>query len=307
MKLVRIHDYGGPEQLKYEDAERPAAGPGQVLVRVAAGSVNPVDWKLRSGAAKAMVPLPMPTVLGGDLAGVIETVVDGVTGWSAGDEVFALIGLIGAYAEYVAIDASMIARKPMNLDFQAAASLPLVALTAWQAFVEDGRDLVGLTVLVHNAAGGVGSVAVQIAKAKGARVIATASAKNADFVTTLGADEVVDFREVPVASHARNVDIMLDLVGNAAAVELWSLIKPGGSVVRIAGGADAAKLAEEGGIRVIKTRVRPNGGQLAEIARLVEDGAIRAQVAASFPLAKIGEAQELSRGGNVRGKIVWVA
>jgi len=304
MKRICFHDYGPTEMLQYEDAEMPVAGPGKLLVRVAAVSVNPVDWKIGSGAARAVVTDPLPLVPGGDLAGTIEAVGDGVTGWSVGDAVIAQIGLWGAYAQYVAIDAAAAAKKPANLSFVEAAALPLAALTVLQGFEADGRDLAGLNILIHNAAGGVGSIAVQYAKALGARVIATASRSNAAFVTSLGADEVVDFRETPVASHARDIDILMDLVGNPAALELWSLVKPGGSVIRIAGGADAPPSAEGDGIRALKVRVRPNGAQLGRITELVEKGAIKPEIAKVFPLFSAAEAQDFSRTGRVRGKIV---
>lgn len=304
MKLVRIHDYGGPEALAYEDAEIPQPGPGQVLVKVAAASVNPVDWKLRSGAAKAMAPLSMPAVLGGDVSGTVAALGEGVSNWREGDEVFALLGLTGAYAQYIVTEAANLARKPGALSFAEAASLPLVALTAWQGFAEDQRDLAGLTVLIHNAAGGVGSVAVQIAKAQGARVVGTASEKNAAYVKGLGADEVFDARVTRLESLPRDIDILMDLVGNPAALELWRLVKPGGSVIRIAGGADAPAFAEQDGIRALKVRVKPNGAQLAQIGALAATGKLRPEIAASFPLAQAGAAQELSRAGHVRGKIV---
>jgi NADPH:quinone reductase-like Zn-dependent oxidoreductase len=302
MKTVRAHAFGGPEQLRLEEAPSPEPGPGAVRVRVLAAAVNPVDWKLLSGKSPVQVPLPLTP--GGDVAGVIDAVGDGVTGWAVGDEVFTLIGLMGAYAGQIVTDAANLARKPDGLDFIEAASLPLVALTAWQAFADEGRDLDGLHVLIHNAAGGVGIAAVQIAKARGARVLATASPANAEFVRELGADQGVDFRTTPLEGFARDVDIMLDMVGNPEATELWSLVKPGGSVVRVAGGADAPKLAEEDGIRVIKTRVRPNGEQLAQIAALVDSGHLRTEIARTFPLDQAMDAQRLSRDGHVRGKIV---
>lgn len=304
MKRVAIYDFGGPEQLVYEDAERPVPGPGQVLVRVGACSVNPVDWKIRSGAARAVVRDPLPAILGGDLAGTIESLGDGVTDWSVGDAVYAQVGLLGAYAEYVAVDASALGRKPDDLTFVEAASLPLVALTIWQGFDADGRDLSGLKVLIHNAAGGVGTIGVQIAKALGAYVVGTASAANADYVAQLGADEVVDFRTTDVASRGRDIDILVDLVGSADALALWSLVKPGGSVIRIAGGADAAPFEEKDGLRAYKIRVRPDGAQLTRIAGLVEQGRIKPEVARVFPLAEAAAAHVISQAGHVRGKIV---
>ena len=302
MKTVRAHEFGGPEQLHYEDAPAPTPAAGQVRVKVRAMGVNPVDWKLLTG--KSPVQVPLPHTPGGDIAGTVDAVGEGVTSWSVGDEVYALIGLMGAYAEQVVTDAANLARKPEALGFVEAASLPLVALTAWQAFADDGRELDGLHVLVHNGAGGVGNAAVQIAKARGARVLATASPANAGFVQALGADQVVDFRTTPVDGFARDIDLMLDLVGNPQATELWALVKPGGSVVRVAGGADAPRLADEGGIRLIKTRVRPNGEQLAEIARLVESRQLRPEISRTFPLEHAADAQRLSRDGHVRGKIV---
>ena len=304
MKRSVIYDFGGPEQFRYEDAPKPEIAPGKLLIRVEACSVNPVDWKIRSGAARAALTDPLPVALGGDIAGVIEEVGEGVSGWSVGDEVFAEIGLWGGYVEYILLDAGIVARKPKNLDFVEAASLPLVALTALQGFNADGRDLAGLKVLVHNAAGGVGSVAVQIAKALGATVIGTASDKNADFVRGLGADQVVDFRVTPISEHARDIDILMDLVGNPDAMAIWALVKPKGSVIRIAGGADAPPEAEADGIRALKVRVAPDGPSLARIAGMAEEGKLKPEIAQTFPLSQAGAAQELNRAGHVRGKIV---
>jgi NADPH:quinone reductase-like Zn-dependent oxidoreductase len=304
MKAVRIHEYGGPEVLRYEDQPDPVAGPGQILVRVKASSVNPVDWKIRSGAVQKIVNYPMPLILGGDIAGVVEAVGGGVTTFQRGDAVFAFVGLVGAYAGLVAIDAAHVARKPANLGFEEAASLPLVALTAWQGFFNDGRTVTGKRVIVHNAAGGVGSVAVQIAKAKGAWVLGTASAKNADFVRSLGADEVTEFRVTPVSSQPKNFDVLIDNQGDTLAVGAWSLLKPGGTVIRIAAGADAPPQAEQNGLTIVKWRVMPNGAQLGEIGVLAEAGKIRAIVASVFPLSQVAAAHEQSQTGHARGKIV---
>jgi NADPH:quinone reductase-like Zn-dependent oxidoreductase len=227
MKRISFYDWGGPEQLVYENAPQPTVGAGQLLVRVAACSVNPVDWKLMSGFAKAAVRDGLPAVPGGDLAGTVAEIGEGVTGWSVGDEVWSHIGLLGAYAEFVAVDAAAVSHKPASMSFAEAASMPLAGLTAWQALEADGRELAGLTILIHNAAGGVGTAAVQIAKALGARVIGTASEANAAFVRGLGADEVVDFRIIPVSGHARDVDIMIDCVGADDGPALWELIKHG--------------------------------------------------------------------------------
>jgi NADPH:quinone reductase-like Zn-dependent oxidoreductase len=304
MKVMQIHEYGGPEQMKYEDAARPEPGPGQVLVRVAASSVNPADWKIRSGAVQTMMKFPLPLILGGDVAGVIAAVGEEVAGWKAGDEVFALVGLVGAYAQYVTIDAAFIAAKPANIDFVAAGALPLVSLTAWLALAQDGREMREKHVLVHNAAGGVGSVAVQIAKARGANVTATASAKNAEFVAGLGADKVTDVRQTPADTLPQDVDVLLDFVGNAEALTLLKLVKPGGSVTRIGGGPVDPALAETLQIRAAAIRVKPDGAALAEIAAMVEAGKIKPHVAEVFALQDAGRAHEVSQAGHVVGKVV---
>ncbi len=304
MKAVRIHDFGGPEVLRCDDVPEPALASGQLLVRVKASSVNPVDWKIRSGAARAIVQYPLPLVIGADIAGVVEEVGEGVSGFAVGDEVFALVGLVGACAELVAIDADKVAHKPATLSMEGAAALPLVALTAWQGLFDSGRDCAGKRVLVHNAAGGVGSMAVQIAKARGATVLATASEKNADFVRSLGADEVVDFRVTPVDSRPAHIDVLLDLVGNEEAIELWALVRQGGTVVRIAGGADAPALAMHRGLNLVKTRVKPDGAQLVQIAAMAAAHRLRPVVEAVYPMDGVAAAQEASRAGRTRGKLV---
>jgi NADPH:quinone reductase-like Zn-dependent oxidoreductase len=304
MKILRAHDFGSPDKLQLEDVPAAEAGPGQVRITVKAAGVNPVDWKLLSG--KAPILPPLPHVPGGDVAGVIDQVGEGVSGFVGGDAVFALIGLTGAYAGSVVVDAASVAQMPAGLDFVQAASMPLVSLTAWQAFAEDGRDLSGLHILVHNGAGGVGNAAIQIAKARGARVTATASAANADFVRGLGADKVVDFRVTDVDGYPDRFDIMLDCAGNPQANDIWALISSGGSVIRIAGGADAPRAAEDNGLRVHKIRVTPNGAQLAEIAALAKIGKIRTEIAQIFPFKEAINALRLSMEGHTRGKIVLV-
>ena len=304
MKTIRTHEDGGPENLRIDDIAMPNPGKGEVRIRVKAIGINPMDWKICSGPPRKMLDLPLPLTPGGDVAGVIDAIGEGVDDWAVGDDVFSLIGLTGAYAEYVVVDSAVIARKPSAISFSEAASMPLVFLTALQGFEADGRNLDGLTVLVHNAAGGVGTAAVQIAKVNGARVIGTASEKNAEYVQSLGADEVIDFRTSPLEGRAQEIDIMMDLVGNEDATRLWQLVKPGGSVIRIAGGADAPKLAEDGGIRVIKIRVSPNGEQLKSIGALIESGALRTEIAEKFTFEQVAAAHALSKNGHVRGKIV---
>jgi NADPH:quinone reductase-like Zn-dependent oxidoreductase len=289
MKIARIYEYGGPENIVIEEAAAPVPGAGQVLVRVAAGSVNPVDWKVCAGALKAVPGFALPQVPGGDIAGRVEALGEGVAGWKPGDAVYGFIGLVGADAELVAVKAEILAAKPETLSFEEAASIPLAGLTAWQGLLKDGRDLSGLHVLVHGAAGGVGTAAVQFAKAKGARVTASASAKNAVLMRELGADVVVDFRVTPAEGLAKDVDVLLDCVADDAATALWALVKPGGSMTRV--------------VRVASVRVAPSKAQLEEIAGLVAAGRFRPVVARVFPFAQLSEAFTLNREGRVVGKI----
>jgi NADPH:quinone reductase-like Zn-dependent oxidoreductase len=308
MKAIQIHEYGGPEVLKFEDLALPSPAADEVLIHVHAMGVNPVDWKLRSGAARKHLELPMPCILGGDLAGVVEAAGSSVANFKAGDAVYALRGLIGAYAQYVAIKAAMAAPKPKNMSDIEAASVPLVALTAWQGLFEHGKLESGKTVLVHAAAGGVGMFAVQFAKAKGARVIGTASARNRDFVRSLGADEVIDYQSAPFENGVSGVDMVIDVMGGENAERSIGVLKPGGVLVSIAPASPAAaQKAAEANVKAIPMRVHPDGGQLREITALIEAGKVKTTIAATFPLAEAGRAQELSKEGHTRGKIVLIA
>jgi NADPH:quinone reductase-like Zn-dependent oxidoreductase len=302
MKAVRIHEYGGPEVLRLEDIPRPSPAVGEVLIRVRAVGVNPVDWKLRSGAARKHMDLAMPAILGGDIAGEVEG--DGVEGFKAGDAVYAMIGLAGAYAQYVSIKASIVAPKPKTMNMVEAASVPLVALTAWQGLFEHGKLHHGQTVLVHAAAGGVGIFAVQFAKAGGARVIGTTSARNADFVKSLGADQTIDYKSVAFEKEVSGVDMVVDLLGGEIAERSIAVLKPGGVLIQISPSPAAAEKAKAAGVTAIPVRVHPDGGQLREIASLIDAHKVKTSIAATFPLAEAGRAHELSKEGHTRGKIV---
>jgi NADPH:quinone reductase-like Zn-dependent oxidoreductase len=305
MKAMQIHEYGGPEALRLDELPRPSPAADEVLIRVHAMGVNPVDWKLRSGAARKHMELPMPCILGGDLAGVVEEAGSAVRGFKPGDAVYAMRGLLGAYAEYVAIKATMAALKPTNMNFVEAASVPLAALTAWQGLFEHGKLQPGQTVLVHAAAGGVGMFAVQFAKAKGARVIGNASAKNADFVRSLGADEVIDYRSAPFEKTSGGVDLVIDVLGGESAERSIGVLKPGGVLISISPASPAtAQKAADAGVKAVAVRVHPDGGQLREITALIEAGKVKTSIAATFPLVEAGRAHELSKEGRTRGKIV---
>ena len=304
-KAIRIHDYGGPEVMRFEEVERPVPQDGEILVRIHAVSVNPVDWKIRSGLMRKRLNLPLPIIPGGDLSGEVAAVGAGVTDFTVGQSVFALIGLWGAYAEHTAFNASMAARKPASIDHVQAASVPLAGLTAWQALYEQGGLTSGQRVFVHAAAGGVGGFAVQLARVADAEVIASASAKNVDYVRGLGANEVIDFRVDSAAPHRGSVDLVFDLVGGDESIRSLALLKPGGVLVAVAAASEALReQAEKLGRRVLSLQVRPNGAQLARIAALIDAGKVTTTVAAVFPLAEAGAAQELSKLGHTRGKII---
>ncbi len=305
MKAVRMHDYGDASVLVYEDAPRPEVGDNQILVRIHAAGVNPVDWKLRSG----MIKLPgaaLPAIPGFDISGVVEQVGPAVTKFKAGDEVYAYLGVPrggGAYAQYAAVPEADAALKPASLDHAHAAAVPLAALTAWQALVDKAQIKAGDTVLIHGAAGGVGHFAVQIAKARGATVIATASERNIPFVKGLGADVVVDYRVQRFEDFARDVDIVLDPIGGETQARSFGVIKPGGILVSIVQPPDAAKL-EEHKIRGTVFLVAPSGAELAALTDLIEAGAVRPDVSATFPLEKAADAHRASEEGVDHGKIV---
>ena len=228
MKAIRVHAYGGPEQLRLEEAPQPKVESGKVLVRIHAASVNPIDFKLASGNMRQIMPINFPWIPGGDFSGIVEEVGSGVTGLAKGDAVYGDASGGGAYAEFYAGPASMIAPKPRRLSDIEAASVPLAAQTAWQGLFDNGRLERGETVLIHGAAGGVGTFAVQLAHWKGAKVLATASSDNVDYLQSLGADTVIDYKATPFESVAKNVDLVFDLIGGETQRRSFGVLKAGG-------------------------------------------------------------------------------
>jgi NADPH:quinone reductase-like Zn-dependent oxidoreductase len=305
MKAVRIHEYGGPEVLRYEDAPRPEAGPGEVLIRVHAAGVNPVDWKVRAGYAKDRLKYKMPFIPGWDVSGVVEAVGSGVSRLKVGDEVYSRpdISRDGSYAEYMVVKESEVALKPKSIDHVHAAAIPLAALTAWQALFDNAKLSAGQTVLIHGAAGGVGTFAVQLAKMKGARVIGTASKKNHEFLRSLGADEVIDYNTTKSEDVVRDVDVVLDTITGETADRSYQVIKKGGMYVSILAPPSQEKAAARG-VRVGHTFVQPSVEQLNEIAKLVDSGKLKLTIEKVFPLSEARAAQELNAQGHTRGKIV---
>ncbi|MBE9139787.1 NADP-dependent oxidoreductase [Nodosilinea sp. LEGE 07088] len=304
MKAIQIHQYGGSETLTYEDIPRPEPAPEQVLVRIHAAGINPIDWKIRQGWLKEVFPYPFPLVLGTDMSGVVEKVGAEVTTLQPGQAVYGLVDmtLSGAYAEYGLGYATTIAPKPQTLSHLEAAAVPVVAQTAWQALFEVGNLQASQSVLIHAAAGGVGSFAVQFAKAKGLTVIGTASAQNLEFVRSLGADTVIDYHTSDL-SAARGVDMVLDPIGGDTQARSWELLKPGGILVSTAAPPDPT-LAEKHQVRGTMIMVQPRSQLLSDIAALIDAGKVKPKVSQVFPLAAARQAQELSQQGHTRGKIV---
>ncbi len=307
MKASRIHAYGGSEVLIYEDAPRPEAQTGEVLVRVHAAGVNPVDYKTRAGSGMAgRLHNPFPLIVGWDISGVVESVGAGVSAYQPGDEVYSMVRFpeVGnAYAEYVAVPVSDLARKPKTLDHVQAAAVPLAALTAWQGLFDVADLQAGQTILIHAAAGGVGHLAVQLAKWKGSRVIGTASARNADFLREIGADDVVDYTAAPFEDVVHDVDVVMDCVGGDLLARSLKVIKPGGFLVSIAGHPPEDEAAKRG-IRVGSFLVHVDSAQLNTITDLIDGGYVKPFIDLVVPLAEAGKAHEHVKTGRTRGKVV---
>ncbi|NYI03461.1 NADP-dependent oxidoreductase [Allostreptomyces psammosilenae] len=310
MQTVIQDRFGGPEVLSRTEVDRPRPLPTEVLVRVHAAGLNPVDVKSRAGGGMAGVLGEPPFTLGWDVSGVVEEVGFGVTTLRPGDEVYGMPRFPhagGAFAEYVTAPSRHFARKPAGLSHTEAAGLPLAGLTAWQVLVDTAGVGPGQRVLVHAAAGGVGHLAVQIAKARGAHVIGTASAARHDFLRSLGADETVDYTAVRFEEVVRDVDLVVDLVGGADH-QLRSLqtLRPGGLLVGVPGGVEpeAERQAAANGLRTSWFLVEPDQKGLEELTALVETGRLRVEVETVLPLAEIARAHDLMESGHVRGKIV---
>ncbi|MFF1868585.1 NADP-dependent oxidoreductase [Kitasatospora herbaricolor] len=299
---------GGPEVLGLVRTERPEPIAGEILVRVHAAGVNPSDWKTRSRGSFASGARP-PFTLGHDVSGVVEAVGRGVTVHRPGDEVFGMPRFPhpgGGYAEYVTAPARHFAPRPKGLDHVRAAALPLAALTAWQALVDTAKVRPGQRVLVHAAAGGVGHLAVQIAKARGAHVIGTASAAKHDLLRSLGADEVIDYRTRDFGQAVRDVDVVLDAIGGPTWAGSVRVLRPGGTLVSIVppDGTFPAEEAEAARVRAVFMLVEPDQHALREIGALVEDGRLRVVVEKVFPLKDAAAAHTLGESGRTTGKIV---
>jgi NADPH:quinone reductase-like Zn-dependent oxidoreductase len=300
MNAVRVHDYGGPEALVYEQAPRPEPKTGEVLIRVKVAGVNPADWKMRGGAYKQFMPLQFPWTPGLEGAGIVEAVGEAISSFRPGQEVYGRLS--GAYAEYTAVPATDLQPKPSLLTFEQAAAVPVGALTAWGAVIEAANVQAGQRVLVHGAAGGVGAFAVQLAGWKGAHVIGTSSAGNLEFVRSLGAESAVDYNAAPFETVVHNMDVVVDTVGGDIPDRSWQVLRKDGVFVTVAG-----RLAPEAGaaqgVRAM------NGGRtpsetLSQISDLLTSKKIVPVVGTAFTLKEARQAQELSQTGHGRGRII---
>ncbi|MGW6269184.1 NADP-dependent oxidoreductase [Streptomyces sp. NPDC055060] len=328
MKAIRLHDFGGPEVLRHDEVPVPAPAPGEVLVRVKAVGLNPPDWYVREGMpgvpAEFKPPFNLPLIPGTDISGIVEAVADGVQNFTAGDEVMGLLRFpdtmqSGAYAQYVTAPAADLAPKPAGVDHAHAAGLPMSGLTAWQYLIEVGHDhpspfqearhrpmplTADTTVLINGAGGGVGHLALQLAKWKGARVIAVASGAHEEFLRDLGADEYIDYTRQRPEDIVRDVDLVLDAVGGPASRRFLPTLRRGGALYPVYFGdfddAENAKL----GVTVTGTQVRANGAQLAELGKLLDTGAIRVAIDSTFTLEDAPAAHKRAAQGHIQGKIV---
>lgn len=305
MKAVRIHAYGGPEALVYENAPRPSPEQGEVLVRIHAGAVNPVDWKIRAGYMKDFMPISFPAILGMDLSGVVEAVGPGVKLFKAGDEVYAMANMKkgGTYAEYIAIEEGILAIKPSSLDHVHAAAIPLAGLTAYHGLFEVGNLKSGQKVLIHGAAGGVGAFAVQLAKWKGAHVIGTASTRNLAFLRELGVEQAIDYTAKPFEKGLSDVDLVIDTVGGETQQRSWRVLKKGGILASTVGEPPVPADAPQNAVaKAIQNR--PNAEALKVLANLANTGKLLAFVETELSLRDARKAHELNQTGHTRGKIV---
>jgi NADPH:quinone reductase-like Zn-dependent oxidoreductase len=304
MQAVRFHAYGGPEQLILEDVPRPEVQPETVLVRVRAAGVNPVDWKFRRGLLKDYMPLSLPHIPGIDMAGVVDEIGPAVVGFAKGQQVYGR-ATSGTYAEYALAPVTSLAPKPDLLNFDEAAAVPIGAMTAWRALFEAAGLQKRQRILVHGAAGGVGSFAVQLARWKGARVIGTASAGNLEFVRSLGAQGAIDYQVLHFENMVRDMDVVLDTIGGDVLERSWQTLRPGGILISIAGQPSPDK-AQEYGVRAMALGRSPilESELLRQIKEVIEAGYIKVDVPNVFSLSEAALAQAMSETGHGRGRIV---
>lgn len=305
MRAVRIHQYGGTETLKLENITKPKINDDDILIAVRSAAINPVDWKIREGYLQAFIPYELPVTLGWDVAGIVVEVGSKVSEFNVGDEVFSRpnIARDGSYADYIAVKADEAVLKSPKLSFSEAAALPLAGITAWQCLVDVANVQPGQRVLIHAGAGGVGHLAIQIAKAKGATVIATASAANQDLLINLGADQAVDYAKSSLKEQIEPVDIVVDTMGGDVQKHSWELLKENGILVSVVDQPDE-ELVQAHNARAAFVFIEPSSRILKELNSLVEADLLKPLIEHRFTLETIVDAHLQSQSGRTRGKIV---
>jgi len=305
MKAIQIYQFGSTEELKYEDAPKPSIEKDEVLIKVYASGVNPVDWKIREGYMKEKVHYTFPLILGWDVSGIVEETGEDVHNFKKGDAVYGRpdTSRNGSYAEYIAVRATELSLKPQSLSYTETAGVALAGLTAWQGVIQHGELQPGQKILIQGASGGVGSFAVQFAKWKGAYVIGTASEKNAAFLKDLGADEVIDYHNEGFEKNLKDIDVVFDTRGGEDQKKIMNSIKQGGILVSTVGIADQ-KALDEKGIKGKSYMAQSIPGDLTQIATLIDEGKVKPVISKVLPLEQAAEAHKMSEEGHTRGKIV---
>jgi NADPH:quinone reductase-like Zn-dependent oxidoreductase len=300
LKAIRIHEFGGPDVLKYEDIPESQPGTGEVRVKVIAAGVNPIDWKIRRG----YIELPLPMTVGSDVAGVVDVVGEGVDSFQPEDEVFGKASAgQGGYAEYTVVNSTQIAKKPKSIGFIESAAIPTAGLAAWQSLFDIAGLEHGQTVLIHGAAGGVGTFAVQFAKWMGAYVIGTASSKNVEFLKSIGCDEVIDYRNQRFEEIVSNLEVVLDTIGGDTLERSWGVLRPGGFLVSTVASIPE-EIPQKYGVRAKTLMTQADGRELAQIAAIIDEKKIKPIVTTVLPLIDAQKAHEMSESRHARGKIV---
>lgn len=307
MKAAQFSEYGDASKVQIVEVEKPEPKQGQVLVKVHASSLNPFDSSVREGHMKEMIPLDLPVTLGGDIAGVVESVADGVNDIAVGDKVYGQANVVagnsGAFAEFATTSNNQVAKMPNNLDFLQAASLPLVGVSAWQALSEHIKLSSGQKIFIHGGAGGIGSIAIQIAKHIGAYVAATATGDDLEFLKKLGTDEVIDYKQDKFYEKLKDFDAVFDTTPGQEFTDSLRILKSGGVAVSMLAGADEAEAAEKG-VTAITQSTQVTKEALNALSELVESGVVEPEVSQVFELDKIREAFEARETSNSRGKVV---
>jgi len=308
MKAAQINNYGGSEVVKINNnASKPSVSLGRLLIEVHAAGVNPVDWKIREGYMKQMAPLQFPATLGGDFSGVVTEVGEGVSGFEKGDEIYGQASITrggsGSFAEFATADVNTTAHKPKNLSHVEAAALPLTGVSAWQALVDHMGLSRGKKILIHGGAGGIGTIAIQLARHLGAYVAATASAKDLQHVKELGADEAIDYKNQSFENMLHNYDAVYDTVGGETYVKSFRVLKKGGIIVSMLE-QPRLELMEQYGVNAIGQFTQINSERLSKLAELADKHVIKVHVDKTFPLEQAGEALEYLQSGHPRGKVV---